>query len=394
MKIRSALSLSALFLLSACAEAQSTDRRGPPSGERRGPPPEALEACKSLSQGASCEVTTRRGEILAGTCQIPIGNQLACVPEGHSERGQRPPPRESGRGHTEDENTRPNQTARTNNRGRGGPPPRTHVVTQSDGEVKFHAATVDPIADNQLTMIGIGEWRVIRANSIAEHKTGPFPNAGNPNTILEQSVEVRIPANPSIEDVGEPKYVREIGWAINGVKFEPGAGEFFAGSRGWQYEAFSGAVDLGFDEHHAHVQPSGHYHYHGLPTGLLAELKVQSGQHSPIIGWAADGFPIYARYGFKDGKQTVTDMHSSWRLKTGNRPSGNGDPGGTYDGTFTADYTFVEGLGDLDECNGKVTTTPDFPDGTYAYFLTHDWPIVPRCLRGNVESRRGPRPRR
>ncbi|QDT15459.1 YHYH protein [Alienimonas californiensis] len=158
-----------------------------------------------------------------------------------------------------------------------------------------------------------------------------------------------------------------------------------AGGERWQYEALSGAVPLGLDANHAHVQPTGAYHYHGLPTGLLENLGWRAGSHSPLIGWAADGFPIYAKTGFadlQDADSAVKTLRSSYRLKQGNRSDGPGQPGGAYDGTFTADYEYVEDEGDLDECNGRQCVTPEFPDGTYAYFLTDDWPVIPRQFRG------------
>ena len=60
------------------------------------------------------------------------------------------------------------------------------------------------------------------------------------------------------------------------------------------------------------------------------------------------------------------------------------------DGTFVADYEYVDGLGDLDECNGRECVTPEFPDGTYAYFLTDEWPWVPTYLRGTPDESFGP----
>ncbi|MEM9704381.1 MAG: YHYH protein, partial [Planctomycetota bacterium] len=125
--------------------------------------------------------------------------------------------------------------------------------------------------------------------------------------------------------------------------------------------------------------------YHGLPTGLLKNLGWKAGEHSPLIGWAADGFPIYAKTGFTnadDASSPIQELKSSYRLKKGRRPGGAGQPGGTYDGTFTQDYEYVDGVSDLDECNGRHCVTPEFPDGTYAYFLTDDWPVVPRKFRG------------
>ena len=80
----------------------------------------------------------------------------------------------------------------------------------------------------------------------------------------------------------------------------------------------------------------------------------------------------------------VSELTSSYQLKEGARPNGADGPGGTYDGTFVQDYEYVAGSGDLDECNGRITVTPDFPDGTYAYFLTDDWPVIPRCVKGEI----------
>src|SRR5262249_4500373 len=106
---------------------------------------------------------------------------------------------------------------------------------------------------------------------------------------------------------------------------------------GWMIEALSGARPLGIDQNNAHVQPNGAYHYHGVPTGLVALL----GARRPLlIGWAADGFPIYLQ----------EDMRPSWRLK---RMRDAGGPGGVPDGTYSLDYEYVRGLGELDECNGR-----------------------------------------
>ena len=168
---------------------------------------------------------------------------------------------------------------------------------------------------------------------------------------------------------------------------EPGTAEFWQGDRnsGWNYEALGGAVALGLDTNYAHVQPDGHYHYHGIPTGLMNRLGYKQGQHSPMIGWAADGFPIYAVYGYtnpNDSTSGAVELKTSYRLKNGSRPRGNEGPGGKYDGAFVEDYEYFAGLGDLDECNGRFCVTPEFPEGIYAYFLTKEWPVIPRAFRG------------
>lgn len=282
-----------------------------------------------------------------------------------------------------------------------GPPTRVHTVTKS-ATLRLVPATAEPTTPNSIQITVEGDARVIRANGIPAHKTGRFPNAGNPNPIQPQRYEYRIPARPQIAERIVPLSMQSFGIAVNGVPFDPGAAEFYLGRRGskWQYEPLSGAVALGIDASHAHVQPTGAYHYHGLPTDLLSSLNLKADAHSPLVGWAADGFPIYAVFGYsdpKDARSPIRPLTSSYRLKKGARPGAadphGEEPGGEYDGTFVADYEYDAGSGDLDECNGRFTITPDFPDGSYAYFLTEGWPVIPRHYRGTPSEdfvRRGP----
>lgn len=370
LSLRSVRVLSGFFLLLSTTSIASAQQPPLEGGGRNGPPPEAYTACESLNQGESCVVETSRGS-LTGTCKMDRRNQsMVCVPTN------RPNRKESSIGGLE-----------------GGPDQgsmRHHTVTQSNGTSSLYPAIVPPITASEYESNIEGDWRTIKANSISIHHTGVFPNLGNPNSIAEQDFNIRIPAKPVKTDTATR--VKVPGYALNGVSFDPGAGEFYKGdpTLGWQYEALSGAVALGMDENHAHVQPNGKYHYHGLPTDLLARLNVNPGQHSSQIGWAVDGFPIYALYGFAhiNGGGGIHEMKSSYRLKSGARPNGVGQPGGIYDGTFTADYEYVENNGDLDECNGRLTVTPDFPAGTYAYFLTDSYPVVPRCVMGTPDTQK------
>ena len=230
-----------------------------------------------------------------------------------------------------------------------------------------------------------GNTRTVKSNGIPSHAVGAFPNSGNPHAIKSQSYTYKMPANPKAGRARALDLSLAFGVGVNGVPFDPGAAEFWQGQRnsGWQYEALSGAVTLGVDANYAHVQPSGAYHYHGLPVGLMQELGWSSSKASPLVGWAADGFPIYAMTAEVGGK--VKLMQSSYRLKSGNRPGGS-QPGGRYDGTFIQDYVYVAGAGDLDECNGATVVTDEFPNGTYAYFLTQTYPVIPRCHMGTPDS--------
>ena len=229
-----------------------------------------------------------------------------------------------------------------------------------------------------------GEYRIISSDGLPDHETGAFPNRGNPNRISAQRYEMRVPARPQIASRTTPLQMQNFGFAINGVPFDPGAAEFWNNDRNWQYEAMSGAVPLGLDQNNAHVQPNGAYHYHGLPTALLARF---AGATAPVlVGWAADGFPIYGPYGYLDPNARTSQfvkLHSSWRLKSGTR---NGGPGGKIDGSFVQDYEYSAGLGQLDECNGRTGVTPEFPNGSYHYVLTDTFPYIPRCFRGTPDA--------
>lgn len=238
--------------------------------------------------------------------------------------------------------------------------------------------------DSRVSITVEGAQRVIRSNGIPDHETGSFPNRRNPNRISEQKNEFRMPAQPRRTGRVTKMERQMFGVAMNGVPFDPFTAEYWQRDRrsGWRYEAMTGKTDLGLDQHNAHVQPNGAYHYHGLPKRLVRAWSPNS--HSGLIGYAADGFPIYALYGFQSGRtgDPIVSLRSSWRLKRGQRPTG---PGGQFDGTFVEDFEYIPGLGDLDETNGRETQTPEYPNGTYAYFLTDVYPFIPRAFAGQPD---------
>jgi hypothetical protein len=58
-------------------------------------------------------------------------------------------------------------------------------------------------------------------------------------------------------------------------------------------------------------------------------------------------------------------------------------------GAFTQDFEYIPGYGDLDECNGRIGVTPEFPDGIYYYMVTDEFPYFSRCLKGNITPEGG-----
>ena len=116
--------------------------------------------------------------------------------------------------------------------------------------------------------------------------------------------------------------------------------------------------------------------------------------HSPILGYAYDGNPIYGPYGFSNplsDQSPITRMNSGYQLKS-ERTDGPVDA--PYDmGTFVDDYEWIAtvdtGKTRLDINNGRFCVTPEYPQGTYAYFITIDatnTPVYPYILGENFYS--------
>ena len=273
--------------------------------------------------------------------------------------------------------------------------------------------------DESVNAYSIYSWtsddinRILTGNGIPNHEVGTFPNSNNPNTISEQNVNEVFTLCPILvsengEPVGGP--AGAIAYAINSVKFDPatagrcndqGECSLAQGQGNWNIEALGHETfDFGDDMNHAHVQPSGEYHYHGMPELLIDFLGDEQGM--TLVGWASDGFPVYARYGYSnpnDSTSGLISLQSSWKLKDApdeGRPDTltalGGGQGTTYPnipipmGAFTQDFEYEEGYGDLDECNGRTGVTPEFPDGIYYYMVTDEFPFFTRCLKGDFDT--------
>lgn len=238
-----------------------------------------------------------------------------------------------------------------------------------------------------------GDLRSLSANGIPDHEVGTFPNGNNPSAISEQVIDVDFSLSPQVaSDTGID--TRTVAYALNGVKFEVGTAGTCTddgacdpvGNGGvWRMEAVGeNSFDFGNDESNGHVQPTGAYHYHGIPEAYLDLLG--RGESMTLVGWAVDGFPIYARYGYRnafDADSEIETMTSSYALKS-TPDEGRPDVSIYALGAFTQDYEYVDGSGDLDECNGREGVTPEFPEGIYHYYLTDSFPFGQRCVKGTA----------
>ena len=119
-----------------------------------------------------------------------------------------------------------------------------------------------------------------------------------------------------------------------------------------------------------------------LKSGL-----VHPNGHSKILGISADGYPIYGPYGYDDPVDSTSGikrMVTSYTLypATIRQDTTTEDTIAYPMGIFIADYAY-NASGDLDQHNGRYCTTPDYPEGTYAYFVTVDTeggPVYPYVI--------------
>ena len=179
----------------------------------------------------------------------------------------------------------------------------------------------------------------------------------------------------------------------------------------WRRDAMYGE-SASFDPCNAHQPGSGEYHYHVDPVCLRFQLgdnitgtnvgtatasyKESTGTlaHSPILGWSYDGYPVYGPYGYASAMNAgsgVRRMVSGFTLRNitvrQTLPQWAATAQGTSTtltssqygpavsaayplGRYVEDYDFSASTGDLDQYNGRFCVTPEFPNGTYAYFVT------------------------
>ena len=237
----------------------------------------------------------------------------------------------------------------------------------------------------------------------------------NPNFIKDQDYKFKF-KNRAGENTANPQPTQLGGMGIfaNGVlATNPSAGDHSLPNTnefppiGFNYNASHLGVAYGVDQAGGHPELNGSYHYHNgsFLYNAWNNNKVYSSNsyynltdfngdkfrhidgHSKIIGYCFDGYPIYGPYGYTtatDINTPVIQMTSSYKVfpNDNHRPRDCGydktvtiENVGTITldaGSFIQDFEFKEGFGTLDRYNGRYTITPDFPDGTYAYFLTFE----------------------
>ena len=217
----------------------------------------------------------------------------------------------------------------------------------------------------------------ISASCIPGYDIGPWQ--GNPNIPSNQNFVFKITREP-VQNTGTLTVVGlgHIGVWSNGVSiYNANDGMSYNNAGVWNRNAlyYEGAS---FDSCLGHPNQNGEYHQHVNPKCLYN--NTDSTNHSPIIGYAFDGFPIYGAYAYTDtnGTGAIKRMKSSYVLSTATTRTNGPDVSATYPaGCFIEDYNFTSGSGDLDIHNGRFCITPEYPNGIYSYFVTIDDTLYP-----------------
>ncbi len=244
--------------------------------------------------------------------------------------------------------------------------------------------------------------RSLTGNGLPDHAVGTFPNAGNPNTITAQTISSSMTLTPvkgtTSRSIGGPGGASV--YALNSVKFDPGTAgtcpstmtsaascNLANGTDTYRIEALGQTTfNFGVDANNAHVQPTGEYHYHGMPEGLLTNASAtDANKKMVLVGWASDGFPVYARYCYSSAMDATSAVKVCSGSYVKDTVADAGRPAITLVplGAFVSDWAYSSGVGDLDDCNGRTGVTPEFPSGIYYYMATDSYPYFSRCVKGN-----------
>ncbi len=149
-----------------------------------------------------------------------------------------------------------------------------------DESVTTYIIPVTPIDQEQPTLLGGG------ARNGADGPPGGRPAGPPPGGPRPPRGDA---AAPGQSHQGQTQPGRGgVGVAFNGVNFDPPA----------PVEAILAAHTIApFDDAGGHINPHGGYHYHAA-TGKTKEIAQPDG-HAPMIGYALDGFGIYAHLSAK-----------------------------------------------------------------------------------------------
>ena len=153
----------------------------------------------------------------------------------------------------------------------------------------YHAKDSNKDGIDNLRLSHDADFLIIKSQGYPNHPTAMFPNSGNPNSIRVQDFTFRLPLVPKLADQITRLPMGPIGTALNGVVF-------FNPVEMEGMNAVEGYSEVWLDACCGHPQQTGVYHYHKYPTCVKSPFKDDGKQHSPVVGFAFDGFPLYGPY--------------------------------------------------------------------------------------------------
>lgn len=264
------------------------------------------------------------------------------------------------------------------------------ILNQSEQNITYNPENLFTIDEQTYADLQPGNrLRIISNNNPDPADFGIFPNINNKNIIENQQYDHRIIWRGGFDiksTIPTRVALSELGISINGTPL-------IGPSSGKQVDKFTlNSVDNeeinGYDICGGAPNINGVYSYHSakfLYTCWDDISTINNDGHSKIIGISYDGYPIYGPFGYSDPNDTnsnVTRMTPSWRIKQ-TLDEGRPDVQIYPPGKFIEDFEFVDGLGSLDRYNGRYCKTPEYPNGTYAYFVTlnsNNTPVYPYII--------------
>lgn len=168
------------------------------------------------------------------------------------------------------------------------------VYYYRDGErlldlFSYHIQDSNRDGIDNLQIMHDDQFLIIRSQGYPNHPTALFPNSQNPNSIRVQDFTFRLPLRPQLANDIRRVPMGPIGMALNGVVF-------FNPFEMQGMNAVEGYSEVWLDACCGHPQQTGVYHYHKYPSCVKSPFKDDGQQHSPVLGFAWDGFPIHGPY--------------------------------------------------------------------------------------------------
>lgn len=222
---------------------------------------------------------------------------------------------------------------------------------------------------------------VYYTTSIVYVKTSGVPNYYKDGVSVNNAKDLQavwsLPRTQTPASTGPSVQGGQLGVMYDGsVFFHPGDAQSYNNAGVWNRLAYYFEGN-DMDAYNGHSTPDQMYHHH---FDNLALHDWDSSKHSPIVAYSFDGYPVYGPFGYAntDGTGGITRMKTSYSTKTYTTRTNGPAVNTQYPiGCFIEDWQYTAGSGHLDDHNGRFCKTPEYPNGTYAYFTTVDASLKP-----------------